>query len=966
MKIEEEKNMKTKIIATIMALGMVMTAFAMLSTPVAATVPTFNTINLLMEPVVTDRQSSSFQVVGACNVAVDATLEVSSTTIDFVKGTGTTFTSVTDNNAQGTFRIAATVLLGATTYYWRLTLTNGVDTIDFPSTLTTRTTATTIIGVAPANGNSVGRVYGTANTTGMGINFLAFMQVETAGVQSIPMSVMSAATSNAVFIGNNLRRADTTDYMQVAIGSIVRYGAYGNLWGTTWYNHTIAGGEPTSTVFPIGTGQCQLLVGTLPGTYDIHVLPKIVVGATYPPEATALTAWNPPGLAGVITSEWVRLNATITDTEAPSDVITAAEYRVDGGAWTPMTAVDGSFNSASEAVTAVFNFPNGPFAIGAHTFDVRGTDNADGLNATFASSTFTITDTTAPVITTNSVPGATIYANQPAVFQIGYGDFTQKNNLVANSYFRYRVGAAPWTTVPWVNGTFAFGSYTWTLGYTIPALTFAAGNVVTYEGRVTDTAAAPNIGAWAGGSFTVLAAAAGVQDPYPITGRVYLYAGTFAGGYTPLLSSTATPVVTATWIHSISGATLTRTGPVNALGQFSIDLLNYTNGARVMLTVPAFDAPYNNAGSNWTTIDIVGFPGGREQNVICGVPYSFTITAPAALSTVTAGVPFPTTYIIRDRAGLTAQGYYTFNDGNARWTSGDLAFVPPATTQFNGLGGGAGVGNNALTLFTMGNQWINISETVCDWYPTPWNNFQVMTGFAGGVPVNVPGWLDDFDQITVIVTGGGFDWRVVNGWNIVSVPQNVTNKGGNGIFDAFDALNYCRWQLPGVTVLSLADRVPGNPSTYNMFDYGQAEGAAFPMDGTHGYWVYSNVAGFCHFNSTNYTMIGANVVNAAAGWNLLGFTHNFVTWTTTPTAAMFTTGAITPGLNVPALTKIVATQWLFAAAPQWYNSYVVTTTFPGMGAPYNWAWDFGYSQQPGNGYFLWLSAPVVITFNVNY
>jgi hypothetical protein len=82
---------------------------------------------------------------------------------------------------------------------------------------------------------------------------------------------------------------------------------------------------------------------------------------------------------------------------------------------------------------------------------------------------------------------------------------------------------------------------------------------------------------------------------------------------------------------------------------------------------------------------------------------------------------------------------------------------------------------------------------------------------------------------------------------------------------------------------------------------------------------------------------------------------------------MWTNGAIsaTLGIGVGGNTKIVATEWLEAVAPKWYNSYVVTTTFPGM-ATHNWLWDTAYSTQPGNGLFLWLTAPAVVTFNVNY
>jgi hypothetical protein len=378
-----------------------------------------------------------------------------------------------------------------------------------------------------------------------------------------------------------------------------------------------------------------------------------------------------------------------------------------------------------------------------------------------------------------------------------------------------------------------------------------------------------------------------------------------------------------------------------------------------MLTT-TFEAPYNNAGTNYTLAAI----GPVQQNVICGVPYSVTITAPIPLSNQQTGVAFPTTYVIRDRAGLLAQGYYSFADGPMRWTSSDVAFVPPAPYSFNGIADGGTHNVPTLTLFSGGLQWINVSETTCDWYPTPWNNFQVMTGFnAGGAPVYTAGWLDDFDNITVNVLSGGFDWNVVVGWNIVSVPQDPVNKGANLAFDSFDALNYCHWQLAGVTDLSLADRT--GPSTYNVFDYGQAEGASFAMDGVHGYWVYSDVAGVCHFNSTNYSA-GLNNVNAAAGWNLLGFTHNYVAWTVIPTAAMFTTGVIDADLNIAGpLTTIVATEWLELAAPQWYHSYVVTDTFPGM-ATHNWAWDFTYSTQPGNGFFLWVDAATAITFPVAY
>jgi hypothetical protein len=307
------------------------------------------------------------------------------------------------------------------------------------------------------------------------------------------------------------------------------------------------------------------------------------------------------------------------------------------------------------------------------------------------------------------------------------------------------------------------------------------------------------------------------------------------------------------------------------------------------------------------------------------------------------------------------------------WDSSDPSFVPPAARTFNGVLTG-GTATDSLTLFTAPSQWINISETTCDWYPTPWNNFNVMTGFdAVGNPLYTAGWLKDFDNITVNVLSGGFDWHVVVGWNLISVPQDPVLKGTSGTFDAWDAINlYILPQIPTATDIAIATRT--GPSTYTICDLTSIEVGAFAMDGVHGYWVYSDVAGPAggvHVNALNYSaglvLVGGvwtMPVLTAAGWNILGHTHNYTAWVNTPDAVEWTNSVIDADLNVPALTKIVATEWLEDAAPQWYHSYVVTPTFPGM-ATHNWGWDMSYSTQPGNGLFLWTSAAVTINFDLN-
>jgi hypothetical protein len=167
--------------------------------------------------------------------------------------------------------------------------------------------------------------------------------------------------------------------------------------------------------------------------------------------------------------------------------------------------------------------------------------------------------------------------------------------------------------------------------------------------------------------------------------------------------------------------------------------------------------------------------------------------------------------------------------------------------------------------------------------------------------------------------------------------------------------------------LSAAQRNLGtNPSTYVNFDYGMAEAGAFAMGSVYGYWIYTTTVLPYDVNvlALNYSA-GSNVVNVVAGWNLLGWTHNFPngaawTWTTQPTASDFTDGTVAAGLTVGAgNAKIVATWW--NADAQWYNSYVASTTFPGMVA-HDWTYDTNYAY----GYWVWSTAAVVVTFNVAY
>lgn len=80
-----------------------------------------------------------------------------------------------------------------------------------------------------------------------------------------------------------------------------------------------------------------------------------------------------PNPAAVGTS--VTVTATVDDTTTGASVIQSAEFNVNGGTWTAMSASDGAFDTTTEGVTATFTVTEG----GDNNVCVRGTDAASNL-----------------------------------------------------------------------------------------------------------------------------------------------------------------------------------------------------------------------------------------------------------------------------------------------------------------------------------------------------------------------------------------------------------------------------------------------------------------------------------------------------------------------------------------------------------------------------------------------------------
>jgi hypothetical protein len=78
---------------------------------------------------------------------------------------------------------------------------------------------------------------------------------------------------------------------------------------------------------------------------------------------------------------------TVTSTATDGVAVASAQKRLNGGAWTSMTAVDGGFGETSEAVTSTIT---APATAGSHQICVRATDSSGNTSNGTACSTLTV------------------------------------------------------------------------------------------------------------------------------------------------------------------------------------------------------------------------------------------------------------------------------------------------------------------------------------------------------------------------------------------------------------------------------------------------------------------------------------------------------------------------------------------------------------------------------------------------
>ena len=91
------------------------------------------------------------------------------------------------------------------------------------------------------------------------------------------------------------------------------------------------------------------------------------------PVTSAVAASPNPAVSG----DTITLTATVDDSGTGASNIQSAEYNIDGGSFSAMSAADGAFDTSTENVTASFAAP----AVGDHQVCVHGSDASNNTSA---------------------------------------------------------------------------------------------------------------------------------------------------------------------------------------------------------------------------------------------------------------------------------------------------------------------------------------------------------------------------------------------------------------------------------------------------------------------------------------------------------------------------------------------------------------------------------------------------------
>jgi hypothetical protein len=161
--------------------------------------------------------------------------------------------------------------------------------------------------------------------------------------------------------------------------------------------------QPPGTPTPVPPTPSPVPTPTIDSSTPTPVVPTASMGsATAPSDGTPPVATN-PGLSPnpVIPGATVTVTSTATDGVA----VASAQKQLNGGGWTAMAAVDGSFGGTSEALTSTIT---APATAGTYSVCVRATDSSSNTSNGLACTTLTVMSySLAPAVGTASVAQGT-------------------------------------------------------------------------------------------------------------------------------------------------------------------------------------------------------------------------------------------------------------------------------------------------------------------------------------------------------------------------------------------------------------------------------------------------------------------------------------------------------------------------------------------------------------------------------
>lgn len=235
---------------------------------------------------------------------------------------------------------------------------------------------------------------------------------------------------------------------------------------------------------------------------------------TFAPLTTNVIASpNPVALGGNVT-----LTATIDDSSTGGSNIQSAEYKLGSGAWTPMNAQDGTFDSPTENVTAAFTAPSSG---GGYALCVRGTDSASLTSA--AECITLVVDDQGPLTSAVAVVPAVVATGVNVDLTATVDDSTTGGSVIQSA--EYSLDGGVWTAMVAQDGSFDSTSEVVTASFLSP-LTAGAKNIC-----VRGTDAFTNTGPQ---SCTILF----VDSQGPFTSAVTVVPEKVAGGASVSLTAT--------------------------------------------------------------------------------------------------------------------------------------------------------------------------------------------------------------------------------------------------------------------------------------------------------------------------------------------------------------------------------------------------------------------------------------------